>query len=117
MVEDLLDLIGLFVEYKFPCSRSVVRGPDMEFALFARARIHFSDIGQRHLDAGDVWWVKDLQRASRNGWRRGRAWNPCLAAVHNPRQGRAFSCGDGNRSRESEPNAANRRIAELLGPS
>jgi hypothetical protein len=32
------DLIGLFVEYKFPCSRSVVCGPDMEFALFARAR-------------------------------------------------------------------------------
>jgi hypothetical protein len=42
---------------------------------------------------------------------------PCIAAVHNPTQGRAFSFGDGNRSRESEPNATNRRIAELLGPS
>jgi len=50
--------------------------PDMEFSLLARARVQFSDFGQRHLDGGDVWWVKDLQRASRNGWRRRRAWNP-----------------------------------------
>jgi hypothetical protein len=33
---------------------------------------------------------------------------PCIAAVHNPTQGRAFSFGDGNRSRERKPNAASR---------
>ena len=54
----------VFVEWEFPCSRSVVRRPDMEFSLFARARVQYSDFGQRHLDGGDVSWVKDLQRAS-----------------------------------------------------
>jgi len=53
----------------------VLRPPDMEFSLFARARVQFSDFGRLHLDGG-VWWFKDLKRARRNGWRRTRAWNP-----------------------------------------
>jgi hypothetical protein len=79
-------------------------------ASYALKLIIFQDIadaglvGQRS-SAGEPQWLETQE-----------SMEPCIAAVHNPTQGRAFSFGDGNRSRESEPNAANRVFALFTNP-